>query len=1770
MTDIELLRAELERLFDLEGLVHLCRDLLGFDAADVGDSTTAASFAGALTRYCAGRDAIEALCDAMLAEREAVHVRVTELRVTGFSLDPELQPGQAFALFEVVRPLGAGRLGLTYLARKDDIEYRLKVLRGEATRDARGLHRFLTLTRVVAGIDHPALPRRLTVGRVGDRHYVAHEHVEGRPLSELMQRSGPMHVNDARPLLRGMLEGLAELHDRRVSHGDFRADNVIVHGQEGMRRVVLLDVGSDRLRARPRLANGRSELFSTVGSPKTVSPEQIEGKLADARSDLYSFGAVLYEMLTGKPPFAAASALEAAFGHLSREPEPPSGAAPQGWVNAELDEFVLALLRKDPAGRPQSARRALDALETLGHGKSEHPGAPMDEAELTRRMEALRDAPDDADLALDLEGAVEQGADAAEVAAAFRKVAELCEGDERRDVRRSLLIRAARLSERSQSSWPQAEELYGSLLELDADDEVAAAGLEEVRRRLGKYEELVEMFLARSEKADGKSERARAMSDIGRIYRNDLGDPEQALVAFTQAFCEDPRQVQYALEIESVAEGNTQRWGEVLSNLGEAASDETLSTDERALVLNQAGRFYQEKLGRPDLAVSFYQAVIASEPANDAALRGMTDIYRRAQQWSELGMVLSRRADAAADPSESRNLRGEAAHLLMQRLNDLGGAREIYERILGEDPSHDAAYQALAEIYERTGDHARTVKLLERRLDILPAEDRLKVLCKLAEAHEDKLGNLEEAIGHYESVLAQDPQSLDALKGLDRIYSKLGRFQPLLDNLREQIGLAATPRQKIALWERVAAIYDEEFLDHTGAADAWEKVLEIDDSHEPGLIELTRHYRSLDRWEEVAALYERQIKLVADAERRLPLVLALARVLAEQVGSPERATHAYEMVLEIQPEHAGALEALAKLRESSGDADAALTAIDALAEKATTPEARAEQQLRAARLLEARGNRDGAIERYKRALDANPADVSIATALRGAYVARGDINAALKLLDREIQQTEGERAKAKLAGEMAKLAYLELKDDRRAEEAAKRALSYDPTNLDGLTVLGDVAFENKRYLEASKYYEPIAERADTFDKKEAARLLVRYVDALSHSDSTEKALVPMDTLLRVAPDDSDAVARVAFVTFEHGSPKRAAELYRTLLDRFKDSLTSEQRVVSLYRYGESLRRSGLEQEAVEPLTEAADIDPSRAEPLIALSLVYDKLGDAEQVLKVKSRHLDIAAGEERAELLIEIGEISATLGDRTRAAKSFVAALEEHPNDRRLLTKLMQLYSEEKDWGKLVEVVMRLAEFVDDPGQKAKYLQTAAVVTARQLGDLERAYSLYEQVLALDPKLSRALDEAIELKQDQFDHEAVENLLKKKLEIVREADDQAAMLQTFTALAELYEKHLGWTDEAVDALEAAQTLDPSNEERASKLTELYASNPTKYLEKAVASQAVILRENPYRQESYKLLRRLYTEVKRADASWCLCQALSVLELADPDEERFYTRMRAETAAPAQEAFADEDWLNLVMHPDCDPLLTSLFALIEPAVIVSRSPALAELGYEEAHRVDPAVYPYPVAQNLHYAAGVLGMDCPPVYQNTNDPGGLNFLHARQPSTVMGLAAHAEEVPPQAAAFIAARHLTYFRPGLYLRQLVSTGTGLKSWLFAAIKLTAPQFPVAPELEGAVNEALDALKSALDAQRKEHLTRVVSRMLQSGAALDLKVWAAGVDLTADRAGLIVGHDLKSATMVVKASDESLSAVGAQERIKELVLYGVSEQYFAMREKLGIGIDA
>src|SRR5581483_7414630 len=142
-TDLVALCAELERLFELDELKKMSRDVLGVDPDSLGGSVAKGSFVKALTERCVESDAIVALCDAMTVARSDLDPRVAELRSHGLHGDDELELGTEFGPYLVLRRLGRGRLGSVYLARRGGDDVRLKVLRREATYDRTGLHRFL-------------------------------------------------------------------------------------------------------------------------------------------------------------------------------------------------------------------------------------------------------------------------------------------------------------------------------------------------------------------------------------------------------------------------------------------------------------------------------------------------------------------------------------------------------------------------------------------------------------------------------------------------------------------------------------------------------------------------------------------------------------------------------------------------------------------------------------------------------------------------------------------------------------------------------------------------------------------------------------------------------------------------------------------------------------------------------------------------------------------------------------------------------------------------------------------------------------------------------------------------------------------------------------------------------------------------------------------------------------------------------------------------------------------------------------------------------------------------------------------------------------------------------------------------------------------------------------------------------------------------------------------------------------------------------------------
>jgi hypothetical protein len=296
--------------------------------------------------------------------------------------------------------------------------------------------------------------------------------------------------------------------------------------------------------------------------------------------------------------------------------------------------------------------------------------------------------------------------------------------------------------------------------------------------------------------------------------------------------------------------------------------------------------------------------------------------------------------------------------------------------------------------------------------------------------------------------------------------------------------------------------------------------------------------------------------------------------------------------------------------------------------------------------------------------------------------------------------------------------------------------------------------------------------------------------------------------------------------------------------------------------------------------------------------------------------------------------------------------------------------------------------------------------------------------------------------------------------------------------------------------------------------------------------------------------------------------LELLRLAQPEETRFFQRAHSDQPAPAQTSLDESDWTNYLIHPSVDPRVSQIFTLIEPVVTAVRGQSLASLGYDPHMAVDLSQHPYTLGGMLFFAAGVMAQPLPPTFENHHEPGGLLYLNSNPPSIVMGLSA-LQQLPLQTAAFIAARQLANYRPGFLLRHVLVSIPVLKAWLFAAFRVCSPNFPVGPELEGPVLEAKAALERYLTAPSRDRLVEIVSRVLHSGSAIDLKEWVTGVDFTADRVGLLLANDLKTVTDIIKTVEDP-NAPPRERRLQELVMFAIDEGFFALRQRLGVALES
>ncbi|HET7696601.1 MAG TPA: protein kinase [Vicinamibacterales bacterium] len=730
--------------------------------------------------------------------------------------------------YRLGRLLGRGGLGEVYLAhdRTLDRDVAIKFLNPDKLGGDSARRALLREARAAAALDHPFICGIHEAAETDDgRAFIVMQHVEGQPLAELLQQHGPMPIRDALTLCAEVAEALGAAHRRGVIHRDLKPGNIIVT-PSGHPKIV--DFGIAKVTHAADANVEGSTLTDTTGfpalagTPGYMSPEQLQGHAIDGRSDLFALGLVLFECLTGRRAFRAASPVETAGQILHVHPPPPSSLR-RGLTQAH-DELVRRLLAKDPADRFQSAEEVVGAIRVLIPDTSRmSPGAvaaARRPASPRRRLLAWAIA---AVLAVAAGAGVWKWAQGralppvpADADLWYRRGSEA--------LREGSYYRARRALERAIAIYPAHALAYARLAEVAAelDDPVAASAhlvrvsqLAVDERRLPRPEQLrlqaVRAIVLRD--VDGAVSRyrslveetpnePRAFVDLGRAQEG-AGRRTDARASYERAIGIDGQYAAAQLR-RGVLEGLDSHWQAALTAFAEAerlyraASDVEGETD----VLLNRGAVFDSK-GEPRAARRDLERALELAAQSES-------IYQKIRAQLALSIVTAsegriadaeRLASAAVDEALANGLDTVAA----------GGLVDLAATLLFADKSDVAEHQLsralelaarrgaaltaarariqLAEVYARGNRSAEAVKLIDQVLPFVRGgryrRHELTALSIAARAQE-RVGNLDEARRISSEVLAvadgigDETQAANAAASLASVTTVLGNLPEAL------------------------------------------------------------------------------------------------------------------------------------------------------------------------------------------------------------------------------------------------------------------------------------------------------------------------------------------------------------------------------------------------------------------------------------------------------------------------------------------------------------------------------------------------------------------------------------------------------------------------------------------------------------------------------------------------------------------------------------------------------------------------------------------------------------------------------------------------------------------------------------------------------------------------------------------------------------------------------------------------------------------------------
>ena len=606
---------------------------------------------------------------------------------------------------------------------------------------------------------------------------------------------------------------------------------------------------------------------------------------------------------------------------------------------------------------------------------------------------------------------------------------------------------------------------------------------------------------------------------------------------------------------------------------------------------------------------------------------------------------------------------------------------------------------------------------------------------------------------------------------------------------------------------------------------------------------------------------------------------------------------------------------------------------------------------------------------------------------------------------------------------------------------------------------------------------------------------------------------------------------------------------------------------SLYvRLGEIKKAQGKPREAELNYEKALGAQPGHRGALDALVELAVAAKETRRAIDWRRKRL--RALDRADERVTELRAIATAYGEDLRDARAEAEALEEahevDPRDQAVLESLRRAYEKQQRWPRVVEVLEELAEL--DADQRGALRFAAADVALGRLRDEDRGLALLERALDDDPTHERALHALVAVRASRGEWAAVDAAYARLVDRFAKLGDVERAWDTCRKLGTLRRDKTRDVAGAVEAFAGAVSCKPADVDSRAMLADMHLARGDEAA--AVAEFERIAVYAPTRVSTYARLFALHQRAARTDRAWLTALVLEDLGGADMDQQLVVDQFRADGPVRPSRSLDDAAWDELLRAPGADDVVADVLGAVVEAAAAARVESLRDakkLVTLDASRRQSVSSTVSAVRSFQWAAQVLGVDVPELYVLDRVPGGIAAAQVPAPTTALGPEV-VRGLTAKDLAFLAGRHLTYYRREHYCLVHYPTMNELSSLFLGAVKLAMPELPVPPHLSDAVARRRKALARHVKDDARERLAQAVKRLDARDGRVDLTAWIRSVELTAQRAGLLLCGDLHVAMGRLGAETRTIAELTLEQKRGDLLAYCVSERYARLRSLLSV----